>query len=172
MKSRLFLSLTVAVALLAVVPIAAPTAGAAAAAKPCPVSGLVIWAGEEPGGGAAGSVFYRIEFANLSGSSCSMSGYPKVSAVNLHGKRIGAAATIEPAKETPPVKLAPGDTATATLRIVEALNYPTGKCKPTTAAGLRVTVPGGSGSKVAPLAFETCASSASKTLSVGPVTTG
>jgi hypothetical protein len=170
MKSRLFPSLTVAVAVLAAAVIAAPTAGAPAT-KACPVSGLVIWAGEEPGGGAAGSVFYRIEIANLSGSSCGVSGYPKVSAVDLHGKRIGAAATIEPAKETPTVKLAPGDTATATLRIVEALNYPTGKCKPTTAAGLRVTVPGG-GSKVAPLAFETCASSASKTLSVGPVTTG
>jgi Protein of unknown function (DUF4232) len=171
MKARLLLSSSVAVALLAVAVIAAPTAGAAAA-KSCPVSGLVVWAGEEAGGGAAGSVYYRIEFANLSGSSCSVSGYPKVSAVDLHGKRIGAAATIEPAKETPTVKLAPGETATATLRIVEALNFPTGRCKPTTAAGLRVTVPGGSGSKVAPLAFETCASSASKTLSVGPVTTG
>ena len=28
---------------------------------------LVVWAGEEPGGGAAGSVFYRVELTNLSG---------------------------------------------------------------------------------------------------------
>jgi hypothetical protein len=169
MKSRLFLSFAVAIALLISVVIAAPTAGAAAS-KACSSSGLVIWAGEEPGGGAAGSVYYRIEFTNLSGSSCTIAGYPKVSAVDLHGKRIGAAATVEPAKEAPSVKLAPGATATATLRIVEALNFPTGRCKPTTAAGLRITVPGGTGAKVAPLAFETCAKSGSKTLSVGPVT--
>jgi hypothetical protein len=169
MKSRLFLPVMAAVALLAAVVLAAPTAGAAAS-KACSPSGLVIWAGEEPGGGAAGSVYYRIEFTNLSGSSCTVAGYPKVSAVDLHGKRIGAAATIEPAKEAPTVKLGPGDTATATLRIVEALNFPTGRCDPTTAAGLHITVPGGSGAKVAPLAFETCAKSGSKTLSVGPVT--
>jgi Protein of unknown function (DUF4232) len=169
MKSRLFLSATAAVALLVGIVIAAPAAGAAAA-KPCSSTGLVVWAGEEPGGGAAGSVPYRIEFTNLSGSSCTVAGYPKVSAVDLHGKRIGAAATIEPAKEAPAVKLAPGGTATATLRIVEALNYPAGRCAPTTAAGLRISVPGGAGAKVAPLAFETCAKAGSKTLSVGPVT--
>jgi hypothetical protein len=169
MKSRLILPVIAAVALLVGVVIAAPTAGAAAS-KPCSSSGLVIWAGEEPGGATAGSVYYRIEFTNLSGSSCTVAGYPQVSAVDLHGKRIGAAATIESAKEAPPVKLAPDETATATLRIVDALNYPIGKCKPTTAAGLRITVPGGSGAKVAPLAFETCAKSGSKTLAVGPVT--
>lgn len=171
MKSRLFLSAFVAAALLAAVVIAVPTAGAAAT-KACSSSGLVIWAGEEPGGDAAGSIAYRIEFTNLSGTSCTVTGYPKVSAIDLHGKRIGAPAEIEPAKEAPSVKLSPGDTATASLRIIEALNYPTGRCKPTTAAGLRITVPGGSGAKVAPLAFETCAKSRSQILTVGPVTSG
>ena len=168
MKARRLLSTTVAAALLAAAVIAAPAAGAATT-KGCSSSGLVIWAGEEPGGGAAGSVYYRLEFTNLSGHSCTVSGYPKVSAVDLRGKRVGAVATTEPGKKARPVKLAPGDTATATLRIVDALNFPAGKCKPTTAAGLRVTVPGGSGAKTAPLAFETCALAASKTLSVGPV---
>jgi Protein of unknown function (DUF4232) len=130
----------------------------------------VIWAGEEPGGGTAGSVYYWIEFTNLSGRSCTVAGYPQVSAVDLNGRRIGAAATFEPAKEAPPVKLAPDDTAKATLQIVDNLNYPTGRCKPTTAAGLRITVPGGSGSKVAPLAFGACAKSGSQILAVGPVT--
>jgi hypothetical protein len=163
--------LMAAAALLATAVIATPTARAAPA-KACSSSVLVIWAGEEPGGATAGSVYYRIEFTNLSGSTCSLAGYPKVSAVDLHGKRIGAAAAIEPAKETPPIKLAPGATAMATLRIVNALNFPTAKCHATTAAGLRITVPGGTGSKVAPLAFETCAKSTTKTLSVGPVTSG
>jgi hypothetical protein len=169
MKSRLLLASMAALALLAGIVIAAPGAGAAAT-KGCSSSSLVIWAGEEPGGGTAGSVYYWIEFTNLSGHSCTVAGYPKVSAVDLHGKRIGAAATIEPAKEAPTVKLAPDETATATLQIVDSLNYPTGRCKPTTAAGLRITVPGGTGSKVAPLAFGACAKSGSQILAVGPVT--
>jgi hypothetical protein len=169
MKSRLLLASMAAFALLAAILVGAPGAGATAT-KACSSSGLVIWAGEEPGGGTAGSFFYRIEFTNLSGSSCTVSGYPKVSAVDLRGKRIGAPATIAPAKEAPTVKLAPDETATATLQIVDNLNYPTGRCKPTTAAGLRITVPGGSGSKVAPLAFGACAKSGSQILAVGPVT--
>ena len=169
MKGRLLLAPLLAAALLAAAVIASPAAEAAAT-KACPASGLVIWAGEEPGGGTAGSVFYRIEFTNLSGHTCTVSGYPKVNAVDLKGRTIGAAATQAPGKKAKPVKLAPGDSAVATLQIVEALNFPAGKCKATTAAGLRVGVPGGSGSKIAPLAFETCTLAVSKTLAVGVVT--
>jgi Protein of unknown function (DUF4232) len=161
----------VAAALLAAAVIASPAADAAAV-KACPASGLVIWAGEEPGGGTAGSVYYRVEFTNLSGRTCTVSGHPKVNAVDLKGRRIGAAAAQAPGKKGRPVTLEPGDSAVATLQIVDALNFPTGKCRPTTAAGLRISVPGGSGAKIAPLAFETCALAASKTLSVGVVTDG
>jgi hypothetical protein len=168
MKARVFLTPLVAAALLATAVIAAPAANAAKA-KPCSSSGLVIWAGEEFGGGAAGSIGYRIEFTNLSGKACTLTGYPSVSAVNLKGKRLGAAATHGAGNKLGPLTLAPDDSAVATLRIAEALNFPKNKCKPTTAAGLRVSVPGGSGAKIAPLAFETCASAKSKTLSVGVV---
>jgi Protein of unknown function (DUF4232) len=171
MKARLLLAPLVAVAVLAsaVISSSAPAAPTAAATKACPASGLVVWAGEEPGGGAAGSVYYRIEFTNLSTATCTVSGYPKVNAVDLKGGRIGAFATHEPGKAAKPVTLAPGQCATATLRIVDALNFPAAKCKATTAAGLRVGVPGGSGNKVAPLAFETCVRAASQTLSVASV---
>jgi hypothetical protein len=171
MKTRLVIAPLVAAALLAAVVIASPAVDASTT-KACPASGLVIWAGEEPGGGAAGSVYYRIEFTNLSGHTCTVSGYPKVNAVDLKGRSIGATATEAPGKKARTVKLRPGDSAVATLQIVEALNFPAGRCKATTAAGLRVGVPGGSGAKIAPLAFETCAVTKSKTLSVGPVTDG
>lgn len=171
MKTRLLLAPCLAAALLlAALAPTAPAAPAGAATKACSASGLVVWAGEEPGGGTAGSVYYRIEFTNLSGQSCRLAGYPKVSALDLRGRQIGAAARTEPGVKARPVTLAPGATATATLRIVRALNFPTAKCEPTTAAGLRVSVPGGSGAKDAPLAFETCALATAKTLSVGPVT--
>jgi Protein of unknown function (DUF4232) len=159
--------LGIAVAVALAVLVAAP--GAGAATPPCQASGLVVWAGEEPGGGAAGSVYYRIEFTNLSGHPCEVSAYPTVSAVDLKGRRIGSPAGQAPGKKAKPVKLAEGDTATATLQIVDALNFPTSECKPTWAAGLRITVPGGVGSKVAPLAFQTCALTAAETLSVGVV---
>lgn len=170
MKARLLLAPCLAAALLlAAVTCTSSAAPAAAATKACPASGLVVWAGEEPGGGAAGSVYYRIELTNLSTATCTVNGYPKVNAVDLKGGRIGAFATHENGKAAKPVTLAPGQSASAQLRIVDALNYPADKCKATTAAGLRVGIPGGSGNKIAPLAFETCVRATTKTLSVAPV---
>ena len=170
MKHRIAFAALLATALAAVV-VVAPAANAASA-QPCSSSGLVIWAGEEAGGGTAGSVYYRVELTNLSAKACTVSGYPTVSAVSLKGTKIGAAATHEPGKKAHLVKLAPGHSAVATVRIVDALNFPKNQCKPTLAAGLRIGVPGGSGAKIAPLAFETCASAKSKTLSVSVVTAG
>jgi hypothetical protein len=152
-------------------PTAPAAAPAATATRPCAASGLVVWAGEAPGGATAGSVYYRIELTNLS-TTCTVKGFPKVNAVNLKGARIGAFATHETSKNPKLVTLAPGQSATATLRIVDALNFPADKCKATTAAGLRIAIPAGSGNKIAPLAFETCARSVTKTLSVGPVRGG
>jgi hypothetical protein len=170
MKARFLLAPCLAAALLlALVASSSPAAPAAAATKACPASGLVVWAGEEPGGGAAGSVYYRIEFTNLSTATCTVKGYPKVNAVDLKGGRIGAFAIREKGKAAKAVTLAPGQSAMAQLRIVDALNFPADKCKATTAAGLRVAIPGGSGNKIAPLAFETCVRAATKTLSVAPV---
>jgi Protein of unknown function (DUF4232) len=174
MRARLLLAPLAAVALVAsaVISSSAPAAPPATATKACSSSGLVIWAGEEPGGGTAGSVYYRIEFTNLSTATCTVNGYPKVNAVDLKGHRIGAFATHETGGAAKPVTLAPGQSAAAQLRIVDALNFPADKCKATTVAGLRVGVPGGPGNKIAPLAFETCVRASSKTLAVAPVTAG
>lgn len=168
MKTRTLLSTLVAAALLASAVIAAPAASAAT--KACSASKLVVWAGEEPGGGAAGSVYYRIEFTNLSGGTCTLFGFPTVSAVSLKGKGIGAPALHSPGKKVKAVKLAQGQTATAQLQIVDALNFSPNECKPTWAAGVRIGVPGGFGTKVAPLAFQTCALTSAQILRVGAVT--
>jgi hypothetical protein len=169
MRGRLLLAPLVAAALLAAAVIATPAAESAAT-KACSASGLVIWAGEEPGGGTAGSVYYRVQFTNLSHHTCTVKGYPKVNAVDLKGRRIGAPARQAGGKKLPAVKLAPGASASATLQIADALNFSPAECKPTLAAGLRISVPGGSGSKLAPLAFETCALASAKTLSIAQVT--
>jgi hypothetical protein len=167
MKTRLLLAPLVAAALLAAAVIA--TAAATAATKACSASKLVAWAGEEPGGGAAGGVYYRIEFTNLGSATCTLAGFPTVSAVDLNGKRIGAAATHSPGKKVGAVKLAQGRTATAQLQIADALNFSPNECRPTWAAGLRVGIPGGGGAKIAPLPFQTCALASAKTLRVGAV---
>jgi hypothetical protein len=168
MKARLLIASSVAAALLAAFVIASPAAGAAAMAKPCSPANLVVWAGPQAGGGTAGGFGYEIKFTNLGKGTCTLAGFPGVRAVDLKGKRIGAAATHGPGK-VKQIVLAPKQSAMATLQIADALNFPKAKCAPTMAAGLRVALPGGSGAKIAPVAFETCAKSSAKTLSVSAV---
>jgi hypothetical protein len=166
MKLRVLLLLSVAAVLAAVI---ASPAASAATAKPCSSANLVIWAGAKFGGGTAGGFEYEIKFTNLGSATCTLKGVPSVSAVDLHGKRIGAAASAGAGKKTT-VTLGSGQTAIADVLIADALNFPKNKCEPTLAAGLRVGVPGGSGAKVAPIAFETCAKASAATITVDPVT--
>jgi hypothetical protein len=141
----------------------------AAGTSACKTSALVIWSNNGAGGGTAGSVYYKIRFTNLSGHSCTLAGYPRVSAVNLAGKRIGGPAQQEAGGQPKIVKLAKGATATALLRIVDAANFSPSACHEVTAAGLRVSPPGQSAPKVVPLPFATCSRVGQDTLSVGVV---
>jgi hypothetical protein len=163
-----------AAALAAAIPIASASGAAgpqavASASPPCKTSGLVIWSNNGAGGGTAGSVFYKLRFTNLSGHACTLTGFPKVSAVNLAGKRIGSAAQQEAGQKPKLRKLANGATATALLRVVDPGNFSPSACHEVTAAGLRVTPPDQSHSKLIPLPFATCSRVGQKTLSVGVV---
>lgn len=147
----------------------ASTQSAAAAAAPrCSSSGLVVWLNTQ-GSGAAGSIYYRLELTNLSGRTCTLRGYPGVSAVNLGGHQLGRSASRESGKSPRTVTLANGGGATVTLRIVEAGNFSNSVCRRTTAAGLRVYPPGQSTSKLVPFPFEACSRPGPTFLSVGPV---
>ena len=58
------------------------TARAAASSVPrCTASGLGAWIAVGQGNGAAGTIYYPLEFTNLSGHTCSLYGFPGVSAV-------------------------------------------------------------------------------------------
>jgi len=168
MKNRLLTSSLVAAALLGAAVVAAPATSAAPLAKPCGPANLVVWAGPSAGGGTAGGFEYEIKFTNLGAKTCTLGGFPGVAAVDLKGKRIGAAAGHGPGK-VKQVVLEPGGSAMAKLLVTDALNFPRAKCDQTMAAGLRVALPGGSGAKTAPIAFETCAKTSARTLSVGTV---
>jgi hypothetical protein len=140
----------------------ADPSGALAASTPaCTTSGLVIWLNQEGGGGALGSIYYKLELTNLSGHACTLYGFPGVAAVNLAGRQLGLAATREPTPKKRLVTLAGahatltnGDTATALVRIIDVGALP--GCRPVAAAGLRVYPPGQTRSKVIPFPFETC----------------
>jgi hypothetical protein len=66
--------------------------------------------------------------------------------------------------------LASGATVTATLRVVQAGNFPNATCHLASAAGVRVYPPGQKAAKVVPFPFDACARSGPVYLSVGPVT--
>lgn len=150
-----------------VAPGAAAPGATASAVPPCQTSGLDVWFNSE-GNGAAGSIFYKLEFTNLSSHTCSLKGFPTAWAVNLNGQRLGSNANHEGGSPHT-VKLAVGATAAAQLRIVEAGNFSPSDCHPVTAAGFRVRPPGQSGSRLVPFPFEACAKTGHTNLAVAPV---
>ena len=151
-------------------PAAAATSDSAAATPACQTGGLVVWINTQ-GNGTAGTIFYTLNFTNLSGHACTLRGFPGVSAVNLHGKTLGKAAVRDSGQPVKNVKLTNGHTAHAVLGIVDIGALPTTTCPPTTAAGLRVFPPNQKASKVIPFPFPACGSAGGPAfLRIRPVT--
>ena len=147
--------------------------GAADAAKTaapaCVTSRLVVWLNTN-GDGAAGSVYYHLQFTNLATRACSLRGYPGVSGVDLGGRRIGTPAARNPSPVRT-ITLAGGATANAVLRIVNVGNFPASRCHASAAAGLRVFPPNQRASKVVPFPLRACTKTGVAYLFVGPVVT-
>jgi hypothetical protein len=93
--------------------------------------------------GAAGSIYYPLEFTNVSSVTCGMYGYPGVSFVAAPaGGQLGGAAVRNSTFAPSLVDLAPGAVAHASVQVVVAQSYPASVCKPVTAHWLRVYPPG------------------------------
>jgi Protein of unknown function (DUF4232) len=124
-------------------PASSPTTTAqAGSVPPCAASALKVTVATVPGGAAAGSSYYPIQFANVSGASCTLYGYPGVSFVTAQGgNQIGPAATRNPATAKQLVTLAPGQTVHAELQVVDAANYPPADCGSVTAHWLKIYPP-------------------------------
>ena len=124
--------------------------------------------------GTAGSIYQVIYFTNLGNAPCSLYGYPGVSlaAGSSTVNQVGAAASRSTATAAAVVTLGAGQSANATVRIVEAGNYPTATCKPTATTYLQIFPPG----QTTPiyLAYKStgCASSSVNLLSVSVMTAG
>ena len=152
---------------------AAITASGAVAARAsttaCRTSGLVVWL-DTQSNGTAGTIFYTVHFTNLSGSTCSLRGYPGVSAVSLTGRQLGSSASRDTATPVRTITLRDGTTASADLGIVETGNFSTSTCQPVTAAGLRVFPPAQGAGKTIPFPFPACSRSGVSYLKIRAVT--
>jgi len=146
------------------------------AAPPCQSSGIDDWL-DTNGNGTAGTIFYHLEFTNLSGHACTLQGFPFVFAVNLAGHQIGNRAVLNHAFPANSVTVGNGKTIHAVLGIVDTGNFPTSACKPVTTAGLEVFAPIGINEvgRTVPFPFSACStrgSHAPNFLNVTPVHAG
>ena len=121
----------------------------------CRTSGLVVWL-DTQANGTAGTSIYTLNFTNLSGSTCTLRGYPGASALSLTGRQLGQSAKRDTAISVRTITVRNGATASAALEIVETGNFSTSACGPVTAAGLKVFPPNQSASKTIPFPFSAC----------------
>jgi hypothetical protein len=142
-------------------------AAKAASVRSCSASQVAAWLGNGDGGATAGTTFYPLEFSNVSHRSCSLYGYPGVSAISSSGTQVGRAATrFGRAPQT--VVLAPGATAHAILCIVD---WGAVCSKASSAQGLRVYAPGETTSTpISDFSFQVCAHKS--TLRIEPIAVG
>lgn len=152
---------------------AAPTTAAPAAPAQCPTTGLRVKAGSS--NGAAGTIYYNIDFTNVSSSTCILQGYPGVSLVSAGsgaGSQIGADAKRDAVTAVHPITLAAGQTAHAVLGIAEAGNFPAASCNPVTAHWLKVFPPDQFGAAYVSFTAQTCASTSEPTMHITAISSG
>jgi hypothetical protein len=133
------------------------------------------WVAGDQGNGALGTIYYPLEFTNLSAHACSMDGFPGVSALSTSGEQLGSPADWESggAFGMPgTVIVAPGATVHAMLAYHDAQVGSPG-CDPVSTTGwLRVYPPGQRGAAFAFFGLQACSNAGPAYLSVGPVKPG
>jgi hypothetical protein len=155
-------------------------ASSAAAPRACTTASLDVWLNTN-GNGAAGSSYYNLNLTNLSASTCTLYGYPGISAITQAGVQVGSAASRSNAHAVSVITLTSArsakglltstahNTATVVLQITDAENFPLTTCVPITAAGLRVYPPNQKESTVVPYPFVACAKTGPRVLHVESV---
>jgi hypothetical protein len=154
-------------------PAAAPDPARSGGAR-CTTADVRITLAAGAAGAAAGSSFVPIEFTNRTRAACGLAGYPAVSFASADGAAIGAVAARDATMHARAVVLPAGGTAHAWLQILDAANYPAGRCRPVTAHGLRVALPGLAGASFLGHAFLACTAAGAPggLLTVQPIEAG
>ena len=157
------------------VPSSAPASGGGAVPAACRSGSLAMTIDPSQANGAAGSTYYPLNFTNRSTKTCEMYGYPGVSFVTAgsgSGKQIGAAAQRSTAFAKLAVRLGPGSSAHAWLKVTVAANYPASACDPVTADWLKVYPPEETDAGYVSQRFSACGSASAPLLTILPVRAG
>jgi hypothetical protein len=116
-----------------------------------------VWLAVGQGNGAAGTIYYPLEFTNLGHHTCYLYGYPGVSALGRNGNQLGSPAGWGSLRGARIVNLAPGATAHTMLAYHDAVVTTEPGCDPVfSAANLRVYPPGQRSATFAAFSFEAC----------------
>ena len=154
--------------------LAADTSHAAAAAvRACTADDLGVWLAVAQLDGAAGSVYYPLQFTNLSRHACAMRGFAGVSAVDRNLHQLGSPAGRAHVVPVRTVVLAPGRTAHAVLRYGDVTVSTAPGCHPTFRTfELRVYPPGQRHATYAAFDFEVCSHAGPVYMDIGPIQAG
>lgn len=121
---------------------AASTAPVASASAPkCMAADLGVWVAEDQSEGAAGTIFTPLGFTNLSRHTCTLRGYPGVSAISASGRQLGSPAIWKSSVNPTTVRLASGATAYPLLGYIDAVTDNCPAAQQTTAFELRIYPP-------------------------------
>lgn len=154
-------------------PATSPSTSEAAGPAECTTAVLHVKVGS--GNGAAGTIYYNLDFTNVGTATCFVQGYPGASLVSADsnaGSQVGADAKRDAVTPVKQITLAQGQTAHAVLAVVDAGNFPAGKCNPVTAHWLRIFPPDQTVAAFAPFTTQTCASTSLPTLRITTMSAG
>jgi len=154
--------------------LAADTSHAApAAVRACTADDLGVWLAVAQLDGAAGSVYYPLQFTNLSRHACAMRGFAGVSAVDRNLHQLGSPAGRAQVVPVRTVVLAPGRTAHAVLRYGDVTVSTAPGCHRTFRTfELRVYPPGQHHATYAAFDFEVCSHAGPVYMDIGPIQVG
>jgi hypothetical protein len=154
--------------------LASDTTRAAPAAVPaCTAGQLGAWVAVTQGNGAAGSIYYPLQFTNLSRHACAMRGFPGVSAIDRNGHQLGSPASWDHAVPARTVVLAPGATAHTILRWSDVAVTTAPGCHPVFSTfELRIYPPGQLSATYAAFGLEACSHAGPAYLGVQPIVPG
>ncbi len=151
--------------------LAADTASTAVPA--CTAGDLGAWVAVDQGNGAAGSIYYPLQFTNLSRHACAMRGFPGVSAIDRNGHQLGSPAGWATRVAAHTVVLAPGATAHTILQYSDATVTTAPGCHPVFSTfELRIYPPNQFSATHAAFDLEACSHAGPVYLSVEPILPG
>jgi Protein of unknown function (DUF4232) len=144
-----------------------------AAVPACTAADLGAWVAISQGNGAAGSIYYPLQFTNLSRHACAMRGFPGVSAIDRNGHQLGSPAGWDTGVAAHTVVLAPGATAHTILRYSDVEVSTAPGCHPVFSTfELRVYPPGQYSATYAFFGLEACSHAGPIYMSVEPIRSG